>query len=128
MNPYYWESGKPYLDEVTFNFATDDNSRMLALQSGAAPAVDGVPFSEVATLKADSSIYLQFTKVPYFEGLWLNHTKPHFADQNVRQAMQYAIDKAAINKTVYAGTGHSQQRLAAELRYDATPQQLPPYP
>ena len=127
-NPYDWESGKPYLDEVTFNFTTDDNSRMLALQSGAAQAVDGVPFSEVATLKADSSIYLQFTKVPYFEGLWLNHTKPHFADQNVRQAMQYAIDKAAINKTVYAGTGTIPNSVLPQLRYDATLQQLPPYP
>ena len=67
-NPYYWEPGKPYLDELTFNFTTDDNARMLALQSGAAQAVDGVPFSEVATLKADPSVYLQFTTVPYFEG------------------------------------------------------------
>ena len=106
-NPYYWEAGKPYLDEVTYNFTTDDNARMLALQSGAAQAVDGVPFSEVATLKADSSVYLQFTTVPYFEGLWLNHKRPQFADLNVRQALQYAIDKAAINKTVFAARARS---------------------
>jgi peptide/nickel transport system substrate-binding protein len=127
-NPYYWEPGKPYLDEVTFNFTTDDNSRMLALQSGAAQAVDGVPFSEVATLKADSNVYLQFTTVPYFEGLWLNHTKPYFKDLNVRQAMQYAIDKVSINKTVFAGTGTIPNSVLPQLRYDATPEQLPPYP
>ena len=47
-NPYYWETGKPYLDEVRYDFTTDDNARMLALQSGQAQAVDGVPFSEIS--------------------------------------------------------------------------------
>ena len=28
-NPYYYEKGKPYLDSVRFNFATDSNTRVL---------------------------------------------------------------------------------------------------
>lgn len=126
-NPNYWESGKPYLDEVRYDFTVDDNARMLALQSGQAQAVDGVPFSEVAHLKSDSSVYLQFSTVPYFEGLWLNHKRPEFADLNVRQALQYSIDKEAINKTVFAGVGTIPNSVFPALRYDATPQQLPPY-
>lgn len=127
-NPYYWEVGKPYLDDVRYDFTIDDNARMLALQSGQAQAVDGVPFSEVAHLKTDSGVYVQFTTVPYFEGLWLNHKRPEFADLNVRQALQYAVDKAAINKTVFAGTGTIPNSVFPALRYDATLQQLPPYP
>lgn len=127
-NPNYWEPGKPYLDEVRYDFTVDDNARMLALQSGQAQAVDGVPFSEVAHLKSDSSVYLQFTTVPYFEGLWLNHKRPQFADLKVRQALQYAIDKEAINKTVFAGVGTIPNSVFPQLRYDATAQQLPPYP
>lgn len=127
-NPYYWEAGKPYLDEVRFDFTTDDNARMLALQSGQAEAADGVPFSEVSSLKGDSSVYLQFSTVPYFQGMWLNHKRPQFADLNVRQALQYSIDKAAINKTVFAGTGTLPNSVLPQLRYDATLQQLPPYP
>ena len=42
--------------------------------------------------------------------------------------MQYAIDKVAINKTVYAGTGTLPNSVLPQLRYDATLQQLPPYP
>ena len=60
-NPYYWEEGKPYLDEVRYDFATDDNARMLALESGRAQAADGVPFSEISGLKSNTSVYLQFT-------------------------------------------------------------------
>lgn len=127
-NPNYWEPGKPYLDEVRYDFTVDDNARMLALQSGQAQAVDGVPFSEVGSLKSDSSVYLQFTTVPYFEGLWLNHKRPQFADLKVRQALQYSIDKEAINKTVFAGAGTIPNSVFPQLRYDATAQQLPPYP
>ncbi len=127
-NQYYWESGKPYLDQIRFDFTTDDNARMLALQSGQAQAADGVPFSEISSLKSDTAVYLQFTTVPYFQGLWLNHKRPQLADLNVRQALQYAVDKEAINKTVYAGTGTIPNSVLPALRYDASPQQVQPYP
>ena len=126
-NPYYWEQGKPYLNEVRFDFTTDDNARMLAIQSGQAQAADGVPFSEISHLKASSSLYLQFTAVPYFQGLWLNHKK-EFSDLNVRQALQYAINKEAVNKTVYASTGTIPNSVLPQLRYDAPASQVKPYP
>ena len=127
-NPYYWEEGKPYLDEVRYDFATDDNARMLALESGRAQAADGVPFSEISGLKNNTSVYLQFTTVPYFQGLWLNHKRPQLADLKVRQALQYALDKQAINKTVYASTGTIPNSVLPKLRYDASPEQVQPYP
>ncbi|MFA4965254.1 MAG: ABC transporter substrate-binding protein [Thermoleophilia bacterium] len=127
-NPYYWEDGKPYLDEVRFDFATDDNARMLALRSGTAQAADGVPFSEISGLKSNTAVYLQFTDVPYFQGLWLNHKRPELADLNVRQALQYALDKEAINKAVYAGTGTIPNSVLPKLRYDGSPEQVAPYP
>jgi peptide/nickel transport system substrate-binding protein len=127
-NPYYWESGKPYLDTVRFDYATDDNTRMLALKTGQAQAVDGVPFTEIASMKSDSAVVLQVSRVPYFEGLSLNHKRPYFADVNVRQALQYAIDKEGINKTVFAGVGTIPNSVLPALLYDASPQQVPPYP
>lgn len=127
-NPYYWEAGKPYLEEVRYDFTADDNARMLALRTGQVDAVDGVPFSEIGTLKSNSEAYLQFSKVPYFQGLSLNNTRPYFSDVKVRQALQYAIDKAGINAAVFAGTGTIPNSIFPALRYDATSQDLPPYP
>lgn len=127
-NPYYWESGKPYLDQVRYDYSADDNTRMLALQTGEAQAVDGVPFNDIASMKSNSAVQLQVSRVPYFEGLSLNHKRPYFADQNVRQALQYAIDKNAINTTVFAGVGTIPNSIMPAVLYDATPQQLPPYP
>lgn len=126
-NPYYWDTGKPYLDEVRYNYTTDDNTRMLALRSGQAQAVDGVPFTEIASMKANKSVVLQVSRVPYFEGLSLNHKRPYFADLNVRQALQYAIDKEGINKTVFAGTGTIPNSIMPAVLYDGSPQQVPPY-
>ena len=33
-NPHYWQAGKPYLDAVQFIYISDDNQRVLQLQSG----------------------------------------------------------------------------------------------
>ena len=72
-NPYYWEKGKPYLNSVRFNFATDSNSRILAVRGGSAQIMDGVPFSQISSLQADKNVRVQSAKVPLFLGLWLNH-------------------------------------------------------
>ena len=74
-NPNYWDKGKPYLDEVRFNFATDSNSRILSLKDSQAQIVDGIPFSQVNSLKGDKSLALQTAKVPLFVALWLNHKR-----------------------------------------------------
>ena len=52
-NPHYWETGKPYLNTVRFNFVSDSNTRILALRAGNAQDIDVVPFSQVNSLRAD---------------------------------------------------------------------------
>jgi peptide/nickel transport system substrate-binding protein len=127
-NPNYWEDGKPYLDEVRFNFASDSNSRLLALKNDQAQIADGVPFSQITPLKADKNIVLQQTKVPQFVGLWLNHKRAPLADLNVRKAMQYALDRNQIKNGVFKGAGSVPNSVLPPLKYDAGADQVPPYP
>jgi peptide/nickel transport system substrate-binding protein len=126
-NPYYWESGKPYLDSVRFNFATDSNTRMLAVKNGQAQIADGVPFSQINALNADDSLKLQSVKVPLFVGMWLNHARKPLADKNVRQAMQYALNRDEINKGIFRGVGTAPNSVLPALKYDASATDLPPY-
>jgi peptide/nickel transport system substrate-binding protein len=126
-NPNYWESGKPYLDEVRFNFATDSNSRLLALQGGQAQIADGVLFSQIDKVQADSKLALQSVKVPLFLGLWLNHKRGPLADVDVRKAMQMALDRELINKSIFRGTGAIPNSVLMPLKYDAGPSQVAPY-
>jgi peptide/nickel transport system substrate-binding protein len=126
-NPYYWEKGKPYLDSVRFNFATDSNSRILALRGGSAQVMDGVPFSQINSLRADKSVAVQSAKVPLFLGLWLNHASAPFTDVNVRKAMQYALNRQQINEDIFAGLGQIPNSVLMGLRYDAPASTVAPY-
>jgi len=126
-NPNYWESGKPYLDEVRFNFATDSNSRLLALQGGQAQIADGVLFSQIQKVQADKNLALQSVKVPLFVGLWLNHQRGPLADVNVRKAMQLALDRDLINKSIFRGTGTVPNSVLMPLKDDAPASKVKPY-
>jgi peptide/nickel transport system substrate-binding protein len=127
-NPNYWEQGKPYLNSVRFNFATDANSRILALRGGSAQIMDGVPFSQINSLQADKNVEIQSAKVPLFLGLWLNHTRKPFTDINVRKAMQYALDRQKMNKDIFHGLGRIPNSVLMGLHYDAPYSEIPPYP
>jgi peptide/nickel transport system substrate-binding protein len=126
-NPNYWEAGKPYLDSVRFNFVSDSNTRILALRAGDAHVMDVVPFSQVNSLRADKSIVVQAAKVPLFLGLWLNHLKAPLADLNVRQAMQYAIDRPLLNKQIFAGLGTIPNSVLMGFSMDAPDSVVKPY-
>ena len=74
-NPYYWEKGKPYLNSVRFNFATDSNSRILAVRSGAPRSWTACRSRRSRRCRPTKNLRVQSAKVPLFLGLWLNHTK-----------------------------------------------------
>lgn len=127
-NPHYWESGKPYLDSVRFNFVSDSNTRILAVQSGSAQEMDVVPFSQVETLRSSKNIAVQSAKVPLFLGLWLNHLRAPFTDLNVRKAMQYAIDRPLLNKEIFDGLGKIPNSVLMSFAMDASNSVVQPYP
>lgn len=127
-NPYYWEKGKPYLNSVRYNFVGDSNTRILAVESGSAQEMDVVPFSQVNTLRSNKNIVLQSAKVPLFLGLWLNHARAPFDDLNVRRAIQYAINRPLINKSIFDGLGQIANSVLMSFAMDAPDSAVKPYP
>jgi peptide/nickel transport system substrate-binding protein len=127
-NPYYWESGKPYLNSLRYNFVSDSNTRILAVESGSAQSLDVLPFSQVSTLHGTKNIVVQSAKVPLFLGLWLNHARAPFTDLNVRKALQYAIDRALLNKEIFAGLGQIPNSVLMSFALDAPSSVVQPYP
>ncbi len=127
-NPYYWDHGKPYLNSLRFNFATDTNSRILALRGGSAQIMDGVPFSQISSLQATKGIDVQAARVPLFMGLWLNHADKPFDDLNVRMAMQYALNRQEMNRDIFHGLGQIPNSVLMGLHYDAPASVVKPYP
>jgi peptide/nickel transport system substrate-binding protein len=126
-NPYYWQPGLPYLNQVTYDYAENDNTRVLDLESHEAQIADGIPFSQVSTLEKRSGLSVQTAKVPYWVGLWLNQKEAPFKNLDVRQAMEYALDRNAINKEIFDGLGTIPNSVLPQLKYDAPDSAVPPY-
>jgi peptide/nickel transport system substrate-binding protein len=109
-NKYYWQPGKPKLDRIVFRIVGDDNSRALQLQSGQVDVIDFVPPNQVQSIAAggqkihrvDGTAVLRYT---------LNETVKPLDESNVRCAMAYAIDRAAVAKNIYFGLAAVAQSL-----------------
>src|SRR4029079_13034272 len=58
-NEYYWDQGKPYLDQITIKTVPDSNSMILQLQGGDVDGVIGqtaIPYNRGAELKGDKNL------------------------------------------------------------------------
>ena len=99
-NPHYWRTGQPYLDGIEFDFITNDNTRILNLQSGQADVAENIPFSQVDSLNKGSTA-VEIAPLASIDAIWLNNNHAPFGDKLVRQALNYATDKNAINRVVY---------------------------
>jgi peptide/nickel transport system substrate-binding protein len=99
-NPNYWESGKPYLEKLTFKATADDEAALEALQSGAAQAYDGMATpSLVSTYKSHFTTTEQPATSPY--DIQLNTAAPPFNNMNARLAIYYATDASIIDQKLF---------------------------
>lgn len=102
-NPNYWDQPLPYLDEVDLKVVGEDNTRMLQTQSGQIDVATDVPFNQIDSLSAASGMGVQLAPVIGTYWIQFNEKLPQFQDVNVRQAINWAVDKEAIIKTVLFG-------------------------
>ena len=58
-NPHYYEKGVPKASELRIRYIPDDNSRIIALQSGDVDGIDYPPFSRIEELKKDAKLEAQ---------------------------------------------------------------------
>lgn len=104
-NPYYWETGKPILDEILIKTITDDNTRILALQKGDVDAINYPPFNRINDLAKDPNLTVLQFKSTNTNYITLNNRNKPLSDVKVRQALAYAINRDAMIKTINFGIG-----------------------
>lgn len=104
-NPYFWEAPKVSLDGVEWISIPDDNTRMLKVQAGELDTAIFVPFSRVETLQKDSNLVVHMDASTREDHLLINHAHGALAKQEVREALDLAIDKKSIVETATFGLG-----------------------
>jgi peptide/nickel transport system substrate-binding protein len=102
-NPNYWQSGRPYLDEIAVTILRDEQAMAVQLEAGALD-IAGLPaLLDAARLQKDPAYQMVRTAGAGYNTLVFNTTVAPTNNKLVRQALNYAIDRKRIADTVLAG-------------------------
>jgi peptide/nickel transport system substrate-binding protein len=105
-NPNYWGS-PPKVNSVTYKPVPEGAARAAMLRTGEADIAVKIPPEEVRNLEGDPNINVLKLDSMYQVSYELNNTKdnPPLSNKMVRQALNHAVDKEAIVKTILMGLG-----------------------
>jgi peptide/nickel transport system substrate-binding protein len=125
-NPHYW-GGKPYLNSIVFQVIPDPASELLALKTGTVQILTDVMPNEVATIKSTPTLRLVAEPGLTISGISLPTQVKPFNDVRVRQALNYAVDKAAIDKNLFFGLASVMNSPLPPASFGYDPK-IPAYP
>lgn len=102
-NENYWKPGYPKLDMITFVPVPEAVTRVLQVQSGDADLAVNVPAVLLPKLEKDPRVDVVSMPTLRVIFLGLNLKRKPFDDVRVRRALNYAIDKETLCKTIMRG-------------------------
>lgn len=111
-NDRFW-GGAPHLDGLVIRPTPDINARVIALTAGEVQLARGIPPEQVARIEADPRLAIRTVDGLSTWFIGINVLKKPFTDVRVRQALNYAVDKVAIVKTIYGGMGTISNNVVA---------------
>jgi ABC-type transport system substrate-binding protein len=115
-NPGYWDTGKPYLDTIKFDLTANPSTALLRLQRGEVDVLgDGIPAADYQRTVQDPtwSKYVYDASVIANYYVFMNVNEKPFTDVKVRQAVNYAIDTARLQKLL-AGQAKALNQVLPE--------------
>ncbi|MCM3639061.1 ABC transporter substrate-binding protein [Sporosarcina luteola] len=103
----YWQKGLPKLDKVIFRSYPDNSARLNALIAGEIDLADGINPADGEKIEGNADLQLIERPSMNVGYLGLTVTRPPFDKKEVRQAMNYAIDKKTIIESFFEGRANS---------------------
>jgi peptide/nickel transport system substrate-binding protein len=104
-NPNYWGAPVAY-DEVVFRYFADPSAQVFALETGDIDLTTNLTSpTSVTEFEQDANFQVISGATQGEVVLGFNHQRPALQDVRVRQAINYAIDRAALVDTVWGGYG-----------------------
>jgi peptide/nickel transport system substrate-binding protein len=116
-NPNYWRAGKPYLDEVNFEYVPDDNARILKVLSGGFDVAAAVPYSQLARIRTAPGVKLLLEPAGAVGYVDVNNAKAPMSETAVRLALSYATPRDALRSAIYRDAVELANSQAPKLQY-----------
>jgi peptide/nickel transport system substrate-binding protein len=107
-NDLYREEGKPYIDQMIFQFVPSADTALVMLQSGEADIIYGATVDQIPALRLRDNIVIDAKPSRWVEVMWLNVSEPGdgqgdaepphpiLGDIRVRHALSHAINRQRI--------------------------------
>ena len=96
--------GAPYLDKIVWRIIPESTTRIATVESGELTLVEDVPTQDYQRLKSGGKLsILDPVQAGSGWSMMMNVENPPFDDVRVRRAFEWAVDKNAMNQTVWNG-------------------------
>ena len=96
---------KPKISNVKVKIVTNDNTRVLDLQSGNVDVIENPPGNLTAQINANPKLKVDLFPSTRVDFIQLSTKDKYFSNVKVRQAVRYAVDLDQMNKLAYQGAG-----------------------
>ncbi|MGW4031280.1 ABC transporter substrate-binding protein [Streptomyces sp. NPDC004838] len=103
-NPAYWDTGKPYVDQLTFRSLGDDTARLSALLAGEIDIMAQVPAAQAKT-QLQGDVRLIRSVGAGAQCFYMAVDQHPFDDVRVRQAMRLLVDRQELVDVALLGFG-----------------------
>jgi ABC-type transport system substrate-binding protein len=101
----YYEPGRPYLDAIVFKIMPDADTRVSALRSGQVDFIMEVPAQDFAGLKGERGLRAYEGPTLAYWRIFMNMAKPPLDKKGAREAINLALDRPSLLKTIIFGLG-----------------------
>jgi peptide/nickel transport system substrate-binding protein len=120
--PNYWQSGRPYADQLTIIDFVDDTARVNALLGGQVDAIDNLPTGQIAQVQGNSSLKVLISHTGQWQPFTMRVDQPPFSDVRVRQAMRLIVNRPQMVEQVLSGQGRVANDMYAPFdpAYDSS--------
>lgn len=102
-NDSYFEQGKPYFDSMEYQLIGDITALTTAVLSGHVNFSNEIPPKDWHRVKSNSALVARTLEGSRFNWLLPNNSHKFFDDVRVRQAVSYALDRAALVDGAFFG-------------------------
>lgn len=103
-NPNYYRP-QPYFTKVIYRSVPESSNRAQLLNSGSVDWVESLTYDQISRVNSNPNTIARVADGNLQVRLVMNPKFKPFDDVRVRQAVNYAIDKSVIGKTVFKGYG-----------------------